>query len=69
MDLENCFGFRASFQFNFQSVAGRNYVVEASTNLFNWTPIWTNHGTGGEPPFWDPEAGDHARRFYRVNVQ
>ena len=33
------------FQFSFPTQPGRNYVVHASTNLLDWTPIWTNVGT------------------------
>jgi hypothetical protein len=30
------------FQLEFSGAAGSNYVLQASTNLVNWTPILTN---------------------------
>jgi hypothetical protein len=54
------------FQFSFQSQPGRNYVVEASTNLSSWLPIWTNTGSGASLLFEDAQAGQHPWRFYRL---
>ena len=56
------------FQFSFQTLPGRNYVVESSTNLLSddWLPIWTNTGSGTSLLFQDAQAGQHPWRFYRL---
>jgi len=41
-------------------------VVEASANLVNWQPIWTNTLPGASADFVDPEWVNHPRRFYRA---
>lgn len=45
----------------------RNFVVEASTNLAAWTPVYggTTAATG-TADFFDPLTANHPRRFYRV---
>jgi hypothetical protein len=44
-------------------------VIEASTNLVNWTPVFTN--AIAAPVFFhsDPSAGDSPWRFYRATAQ
>ena len=54
------------FQFCFPTQPGRNYVVQASTNLASWTPVWTNAGTWTGLTFEDADAGQFPHRFYRV---
>ena len=41
-------------------------AVEASANLVNWQPIWTNTLPGASADFVDPEWLQHPRRFYRA---
>ena len=41
-------------------------VVEASANLVNWQPIWTNTLSGASADFVDPECLQHPNRFYRA---
>jgi hypothetical protein len=50
------------------SVAGKNYVIERSTDLFspNWVQISTATGTGADMEFHDTTGG--TVRFYRVQV-
>src|ERR1017187_450094 len=43
-----------------------SYVIEASTNLTNWTPISTNSGLTGSVVFTDTEAANFSQRFYRA---
>ena len=43
--------------------ATARYVLQASTNLVNWTVLATNSVPGD---FTDPTAKDYPRRFYRV---
>jgi hypothetical protein len=41
-------------------------VVQASTNLAQWTPIFTNPAGLGTADFIDPSAGNYPFRFYRA---
>jgi hypothetical protein len=41
-------------------------MVEASTDLLNWQPIWTNTQPGIAAEFVDPEWLQHPNRFYRA---
>lgn len=47
--------------------ASRNYVIEWSTDLENWTPIYNGTGSGERFEFDDDPDGADAR-FYRVRV-
>jgi hypothetical protein len=55
------------FGFNLTGSAGQPVVVEASTDLLNWLPIWTNTFTG-TLSFSDPQSGSFSRRFYRTRA-
>jgi hypothetical protein len=45
---------------------GRTVIVEASSNLADWTPLATNI-LGTDPiTFTDPESGLFNQRFYRL---
>lgn len=51
------------------NVAGRvgvTYVLEASADLQNWTPVMTNTTMNGVVTFSDGGAGQQERRFYRT---
>jgi hypothetical protein len=54
-------------QFNVHSPTGAVCVVEASTNLVNWTPVATLTNGTGLLAFTTPVAG-FPRRFYRVKA-
>jgi uncharacterized repeat protein (TIGR03803 family) len=41
-------------------------VIEASTDLVNWTPLYTNPPSFGALQFVDPNAGNFPNRFYRA---
>jgi len=48
---------------------GQTNIIEASTNLRNWTPIYTNIGSFtnfGPSTFADPAAASFPARFYRA---
>jgi Cohesin domain len=47
------------------SAAGTRYVVEASTNFFQWTDIATNTAFGDYLEVFDPGATNFPYRFYR----
>lgn len=54
-----------TLSFLVQGSDGVSYVVEASTNLATWTPVFTNAPTGSLFQFVDPDATNHQFRFYR----
>ena len=55
------------FKLSLVGELGRVVVVQASTNLVNWTPIATN--TLGSAPllFSDPDSALYPQRFYRLH--
>ena len=57
------------FQLGFLGVTGSNYVLQASTNLQNWTAISTNIATTNAFYLFDPKATNYPKRFYRVLQQ
>jgi hypothetical protein len=42
-----------------------NYVIAASSNLKDWTPITTNAATSGSITFTDTSVSNYSERFYR----
>lgn len=57
------------FSFELSATAGLTYVILASTNCQDWTPISTNLATTANVVFTDAEAVNHPVRFYRAMVQ
>jgi hypothetical protein len=51
-----------AFQFSIAGQSGQTNIIQASTNLLNWVPIYTNVGSTN---FTDPSATNYPRRFYR----
>lgn len=54
------------FGFTLAGVINQTVMVEASTNLVNWQPIWTNTLSGESADFVDPQWVNHPHRFYRA---
>jgi len=54
------------FQLGFSGVTGSNYVLEATTNFINWTPLSTNTALTNPFNFFDAGASNYPYRFYRV---
>jgi hypothetical protein len=54
-------------QFDFTGANGKNYVIQASTNLTQWENIHTNTGASG-PVTFTVSFTNHSRRFYRVRA-
>ena len=52
-------------QFQFAGVAGRTYVIEASTNLLNWQTIGTN---ASPVNFTTPLGATEPYRFFRLKT-
>jgi hypothetical protein len=59
-------GFPGGFAFTFESSGMGNYVVEASTNLLNWTLVTNVGGASGWVEIVDPQAAIRPHRFYRA---
>jgi hypothetical protein len=56
------------FGFNVSGGGNQMAVVEATTNLLNWTAVSTNALDNGTLYFSDPDYGATPRRFYRARV-
>ncbi len=67
--MSAAFSDNQQFQMNFLGVPGSNYVLQATTNFANWTPISTNTAPLNPFPLFDATAADHPYRFYRVLQQ
>jgi hypothetical protein len=50
-------------------LAGKTYVLQASTNLLDWTPIATNVAGSAAFEMMDVDATNIPYRFYRVVEQ
>jgi hypothetical protein len=57
-----------AFQARLQGNTNRNYVVEISTNLKDWSVLMTLFYTNGLMPFMDTSVTNAANRFYRARV-
>lgn len=56
------------YSFQFSVPAGCMYVISASTDMVNWTPIATNTASTGNITFTDAAALSYRGRFYRAQV-
>jgi hypothetical protein len=54
------------FGFTLNGVTNQTIVVEASTNLVNWQPIWSSTLSTLSTNFVDPDWVNHPGRFYRL---
>jgi streptogramin lyase len=62
------FGFNGGqFGFLLTGPAGQLVVVEASTDLVSWLPVWTNT-FAGPLNFNDPQSSLHSNRSYRAHL-
>ncbi len=57
------------FQLQLLGMNGSNYVLQASTNFIEWTPLITNAGTTNLLNLMDTDASNFQYRFYRVLQQ
>ena len=56
---------KGQFQFRFAGVFGVDYVLEATTNLVDWTAIVTNPVLD---VFVDEQSTNYLSRFYRLLI-
>ena len=54
------------FQLLVSGDSGPDYTVLSSTNLADWTPLFTTNPTTLPFRFVDPAASNYHQRFYRV---
>ena len=54
------------FRMLVSGTAGKSYVLQASTDLFNWTPLNTNVASSNYFNLTDPAPGSFRYRFYRA---
>lgn len=54
------------FGFTITGVVNQTIVVEASTDLLHWQPIWTNTLSEVSPGFVDSQWQNYPHRFYRL---
>jgi hypothetical protein len=57
------------YQFSFSGPPSNRCVVDATDDLEEWTPIYTNAPFTGTLLFADPDAVNHPKRFYRVRLE
>ena len=56
-----------TFQFTVTGTSGQEYIIQSSTNLIKWVPIYTNPSPFVSPfTFTDSNASNHPDQFYRV---
>jgi uncharacterized repeat protein (TIGR03806 family) len=54
------------FQLQVSGVAGKSYIVQATTNFTDWSSLGTNTAVSNLLNFVDPGASNFTRRFYRA---
>lgn len=54
------------FRFTVTGSAPAGFIIQASTNLFNWTALSTNTLTGGSYDFTNSNLTNMTRRYYRT---
>ncbi|MCH2579464.1 MAG: hypothetical protein MK003_14065, partial [Pseudomonadales bacterium] len=60
---------KSPFSFNFKTVKGQIYEVQATNDLRKWNLVDTIEGTGLEIMFTDYREALFLRQFYRVKVK
>jgi hypothetical protein len=55
-----------SFNLHLSGTAGGSFILQASTNLLDWTPLLTNLNSAPVFDFTDTDVAGHKCRFFRV---
>jgi hypothetical protein len=55
-----------AFQLGFSGMLSGSYVLQATTDLIDWTSLATNQGTNNVFELFDSNASNFPYRFYRV---
>ena len=72
MVSDGSFGFttnQSGFGFNLTGIVSQTVVVDGSTNLVNWIPLFTNIVGSSPFYFFDPVWTNFPVRFYRARLQ
>jgi len=56
----------AGFQFTLNGIAGQSYAIDVSSNLVNWTPLFTNIAPADVFSVTDLTTSGSAQRYYRA---
>ncbi len=59
----------AGFNLSLSTPTSSNVVIEASSDLTNWVPIYTNLDSTGSISFMDTSATNYPYRYYRAHTQ
>jgi hypothetical protein len=57
------------FKLQLSGPVGSNVVIEATSDLKNWTPVYTNQVTTGSITYTDAVAKTASSRYYRAKIQ
>jgi len=57
------------FKIQLSGPSGSNYVIQASSDLKNWTPIFTNTAPSGSLSYTDAVANSLSFQYYRAKIQ
>jgi sugar lactone lactonase YvrE len=57
------------FGFTFAGPMGNTVMVETSSDLLNWQPVWTNTVSSRPEPFSDSKTLASPQRFYRARTE
>jgi hypothetical protein len=58
----------AGYEFQLRGFPDQSYIIEATTNLVDWTAITTNVAAMGTLILQDAAGTNHSHRFYRAKV-
>ena len=64
-----CMGMSNGFPMRVWSRANQGVVIDASSNLVDWVPIFTNPPGAGMKVFSDTAAQGEPQRFYRASMK
>lgn len=56
------------YELALRGFSGQSYIIDASTNLVDWTPLTTNTAVMGSILIQDAAGTNYAHRFYRAKV-
>jgi len=59
----------SGFKLQFSAPTGSNVVIEATSNMNNWSAIYTNVASGGSVTYTDAVAKTASCRFYRARLK
>ena len=66
---DSSFGVHSNqFGFSLSGAVGQTIVVDGSTDLVGWTPLFTNIVLSSPFYFFDPASTNYPSRFYRARL-